>query len=106
MDNLPDNIYFKDRDSRFLRINKALADLFGLNSPEEAIGKTDFDFFTAEHAGPALHDERQILDTKIPVVGRVEKETWTERADRWVPHHETADVRHGWARNRHLWDLA
>ncbi len=84
MDNLPDNIYFKDRDSRFLRINKALADLFGLNSPEEAIGKTDFDFFTAEHAGPALHDERQILDTKIPVVGRVEKETWTERADRWV----------------------
>jgi diguanylate cyclase (GGDEF)-like protein/PAS domain S-box-containing protein len=84
MDHLPDNIYFKDQDSRFLRINKALADLFGLESPEQAIGKTDFDFFTAEHAGPALHDERQILNTNVPVVGRVEKETWRERADRWV----------------------
>ena len=84
MDHLPDNIYFKDRNSRFLRINKALADLFGLESPEHAIGKTDFDFFTAEHAVPALHDEQQIMETKVPVVGRVEKETWREREDRWV----------------------
>ncbi len=84
MDNLPDNIYFKDRESRFLRINKALADLFGLDRPEQAIGKTDFDFFTPEHAVPALHDERQILSTNVPVVGRVEKETWRDRPDRWV----------------------
>lgn len=84
MDNLPDNIYFKDRESRFLRINKALADLFGLETPEQAIGKTDLDFFTPEHAVPAMQDERQILSTNVPVVGRVEKETWRDRPDRWV----------------------
>ena len=54
MDNLPDVIYFKDRESRFTRINKAHAKLFGLSDPAQAVGKTDFDFFTAEHAQEAL----------------------------------------------------
>jgi diguanylate cyclase (GGDEF)-like protein/PAS domain S-box-containing protein len=84
MDNLPDNIYFKDRESRFLRINKALADLFGLDDPAQAIGRTDFDFFTDEHAAPARRDEQEILQTRVPVVGRIEKETWRDRDDRWV----------------------
>ena len=39
MDNLPHNIYFKDRHSRFLRINKALAQWFGLQDAAEAIGQ-------------------------------------------------------------------
>src|SRR5260370_30481098 len=43
MDNLPDNIYFKDAASRFVRIHKALTSYFGLSDPGQAIGKTDFD---------------------------------------------------------------
>ena len=50
MDNVPDNIYFKNRDSCFVRINKAAAKWYGLNGPGEAAGKTDFDLFTPEHA--------------------------------------------------------
>ena len=63
MDNLPDHIYFKDRESRFIRINKALAEFLGLNDPAQAVGKTDFDFFTGEHAQQAYDDEQNIIRT-------------------------------------------
>ena len=61
MDNIPDQIYFKDRENRFLRINKSQANVFGLADPSQAIGKTDFDFFTEEHARPAFEDEQRII---------------------------------------------
>jgi PAS domain S-box-containing protein len=84
MDNLPDNIYFKDVASRFIRVNKALTAYFGLRDPAQAMGKTDFDFFTKEHAGPASADEQEILRTGQPVVGKEEKETWLDGRVRWV----------------------
>jgi PAS domain S-box-containing protein len=84
MDNLPDNVYFKDAAGRFLRINKALTTYFGLSDPAQAIGKTDFDFFTEEHARPAYADEQEIMRTARPVVGKEEKETWLDGRVRWV----------------------
>ncbi len=84
MDNLPDNIYFKDAASRFVRINKALTTYFGLSDHTQALGKTDFDFFTGEHALPAYADEQEIIRTGQPVVGKEEKETWLDGRVRWV----------------------
>ena len=54
MDSLPDAIYFKDRESRFIRINKACAEWMGLAEPAAGVGKTDFDVFTEEHARQAV----------------------------------------------------
>ena len=45
MENVPDSIYFKDRDSRITRANKAHATRLGFSDPAEEIGKSDFDFF-------------------------------------------------------------
>ena len=56
MDSVPDAVYFKDADSRFLRISRAQAERVKLNGPEEAVGKTDFDFFSEVHARPAFED--------------------------------------------------
>ena len=70
MDHLPDNIYFKDAASRFIRISKAMATQFGLSDPAEAAGKTDFDFFTDEHARQAMADEEEILRTGQAVVNK------------------------------------
>ena len=50
LDNIPDAIYFKNEQSKFVRISKGLADKFGLHDAWEAIGKSDADFFAAEHA--------------------------------------------------------
>lgn len=85
MDNVPLSIYFKDRESRFVRANKYLAERIGMSCPSELIGKTDFDIFTEEHAGPAYEDEQRIIETGEPLVACEEKETWPDdRHDYWV----------------------
>jgi two-component system sensor histidine kinase/response regulator len=84
MDNVPDHIYFKDTAGRFLRINQAMARRFGLADPAEAVGKTDFDFFTEEHARQARTDEDEILRTGRPLVNQEEKETWPDGGVSWV----------------------
>ncbi|MFC1764174.1 response regulator [Planctomycetota bacterium] len=84
MENLPHNIYFKDTESRFIRVNKALAFCFGLKNPDEAIGKWDGDFFTEEHARQALEDEQAIVCTGQPLLDIEEKETWPDGHVTWV----------------------
>jgi PAS domain S-box-containing protein len=80
MDTTPDSVYFKDADGRFIMISKAQAALFGLSDPSLAVGKTDFDFFTDEHARPALDDELKVMRT-----GR-NGHTWQDARD---PRHLT-----------------
>jgi two-component system, sensor histidine kinase and response regulator len=84
MDNLPHNIYFKDAASRFIRINKALANCFRLRDAAEAMNKSDFDYFTLEHAQQALADEQEIMQTGRPMLDKEEKETWADGQTTWV----------------------
>ena len=84
LDNISDHIYFKDRQSRFIRINRSMARVFKLASPADAAGKTDFDFFTAEHAQRAFDDEQEIMRTGRPLIGREEMETWPDGSTTWV----------------------
>jgi two-component system, sensor histidine kinase and response regulator len=85
LDSLPDRIYFKDLNSSFILINKSLAKMFGLDNPSQAIGKTDFDFFTEEHARPAYEDEQKIIQTGNAILSKEEKEIWSvDGAETWV----------------------
>jgi diguanylate cyclase (GGDEF)-like protein/PAS domain S-box-containing protein len=95
LDTIPDNIYFKDKESRFTRISRHMAAWLGLGDPAEALGKTDFDFFTTEHADQAFRDEQDILRTGVPLVNVHEKETFPDGSVRWVsttkmPLHDVA----------------
>jgi two-component system NtrC family sensor kinase len=81
---IPDCIYFKDRDSRFLRISNTQAKLFGLIYPSQAVGKTDFDFFSQEHAQKAYEDEQEVISTGNSLVGVEEKETWPDGRETWA----------------------
>jgi sigma-B regulation protein RsbU (phosphoserine phosphatase) len=84
MDNLPDHIYFKDRESRFIAVNRAMVALFGLEDLADVLGKTDADLFAPEHAQAALRDEQEILHTGQPLVNMEEKETWPDGHETWV----------------------
>ncbi len=84
LDNLPDSVFFKDLMSRFTRINKATARWLGLNDTGEAVGKTDADFFSKEHAQAALADEQEIIRSGQAILGKEQLENWPDRPDSWV----------------------
>jgi diguanylate cyclase (GGDEF)-like protein/PAS domain S-box-containing protein len=84
MDLIPDQIYFKDAKSRFVRVSRALALRWGLDDPQDAVGKTDFDFFAEQHARKAFADEQRLLQTGVDLVSIEELETWHDGREAWV----------------------
>ncbi len=83
MENLPDRIYFKDAQSRFLRNSRAHLERFSLKHASEAIGKSDFDFFTEEHARQAFEDEQQLMRSGQSIT-KEERETWPDGSVTWA----------------------
>jgi len=73
MDVIPDTIYFKDLESRFVHVNRAQARLLDLARPEDAIGKTDADFCEPAQAQAFLAAEQEIIRTGQPLLGKVER---------------------------------
>ncbi|MGA2852864.1 MAG: PAS domain S-box protein [Verrucomicrobiota bacterium] len=84
LDNSPDHIYFKDTQSRFIKASKAQARQFGVKSPDEMVGKTDFDFFDEAHARPAFEDEQEIIRTGQPMIAKEEREVWKDGHVTWA----------------------
>lgn len=84
MDTISDAIYFKDRQSRFIMVNQACARKHGWDSPDEIVGRSDFDVFAAEHAEQTFADEQHIIATGEPLIGIEEKETWLDGSETWV----------------------
>jgi two-component system sensor histidine kinase/response regulator len=84
LENIPDCVYFKDLDSRFLRISLEMAKRFGFKDPSMAVGKTDSDLFSSEHAKEAFADEQEIIRNGQPLIGKEEEETWEDGRRAWV----------------------
>ena len=84
MDYIPDSIYFKDLESRFIKANKATLLKMGFNSIDELLGKTDFDIFHDEHAKLAKQDEEDIINNRTSIVNKIEKETWLDGKITWA----------------------
>ena len=84
MSHLPDSIYFKDAQSRFVRVSKGLSDKFGLKDPQQAVGKADRDFFSEDHALQALEDEKRVMASGQPILSKEERETWPDGHTTWV----------------------
>lgn len=83
LDNIPDSIYFKDRDSKFVRVSRSMLTKFGFDPALSIIGKSDADIFTDVHALQARADEVRVMETGVPIVAKVERETWPNRSDTW-----------------------
>jgi PAS domain S-box-containing protein len=65
---VPEYISFKDKNLNYHRINDALANLFGLSSPAEAVGKNQHDFLPKDIAGKRLIQDQKIIDSGLPLI--------------------------------------
>jgi two-component system sensor histidine kinase/response regulator len=72
IDNLPDFIYVKDRESKFLLANQAAAHVMGVARAEDLLGKSDFDFHSKELAAGYFAAEQEVMRTDEPLVNRQE----------------------------------
>jgi two-component system cell cycle sensor histidine kinase/response regulator CckA len=82
IDNVPDQIYVKDTEGRFMLANAATMIQLNVSAPDQLLGKTDFDFFPPEQAAQFLAEEQAIVQSGQPVINReqsaVDKQTGAE----------------------------
>ena len=83
IDYLPDNIFFKSRDSRFVLANKATIKKMGVPTPADIIGRADKNFFSPETAEIARREEEQVMRTGVPITNRVHREQWKTGGYSW-----------------------
>ncbi len=83
LDNIPDSIYFKDAERKFIKVNKTKAS-HSYVTKEDMIGKTDFDFFSEGDARKTNEDDRRVMETGKPIVNKTEKITDKNGMERWV----------------------
>ena len=84
IDHLPEYIYVKDTESRFLIANTFTAKVMGAADPDELIGKTDADFYGDEQAVAFLDDEKRILEIGEGLIHHEETVVNPDMGERWV----------------------
>jgi PAS domain S-box-containing protein len=84
IDNIPDHIYMKDPESRFLVANAALRNLIGVDSSEKLRGKTDFDFFPRELAEQFMADEKGIFMAGEALINKEERTQGVDGMEHWT----------------------
>lgn len=80
---LPDNIYFKNKESRFVLANEATALKMGVPTPSDLIGCRDTNFFAGEMTEIARREELEIMKTGVPITNRVYCEEWKGGKKSW-----------------------
>jgi len=83
IDNMPDNIYVKDTKSRFIVANMAVARLMGATTPNELLGKTDFEFYPQELAAKYYADDQNVIKMGQLLVGQEEPTVDPEGNRKW-----------------------
>jgi sigma-B regulation protein RsbU (phosphoserine phosphatase) len=83
MEHLDEYIYFKDRNSKFLAVNRYFVENCGKSDPRDVIGQTDFDFFDHNHAQEAYSDDRKLATGELKELNK-EEHLLKDGLHRWV----------------------
>lgn len=83
LETVPDSIYFKDRESRFIAVSRSKAVRHGVSDRHQLVGLTDFDLFAREHAARARAEELEILRTGQPMLNKLHRLIWPDGRQGW-----------------------
>lgn len=83
IEHIPDSIYFKNRESRFVLANTATANKLGVPTPADLTGRTDDYFFDQTMSDISRKEEMDIMVTGRPIRARLHHETWLHKDDSW-----------------------
>jgi len=83
MESMQDAMFFKDLESRYIRVNTSMARRLGLNDSSQAMGLSDADFYTSAHAQLTRNEELQIMTSRIPLLNQVHRESWADGRETW-----------------------
>lgn len=72
VNSMPDRIYIKDKESRFIIGNRYVASVMGTRNPDDLVGKTDFDFYQRSLAQKYFDDEQEMMKTGLPIINKEE----------------------------------
>ena len=84
IDQVPDYLFAKDLECRFLVVNKAVADIHGRARLQDMIGKTDFELHTPERAEQFYEIEQTVIQSGRPMIDMEEMVLDSTGAKRWL----------------------
>jgi PAS domain S-box-containing protein len=84
MNNIPQAVFWKDRNLFYLGCNQAFAEDAGFSSPEEIIGKTDFDMPWRDQVELYRADDQRVLDKGEPKLNYEEPQTTPDGSTIWL----------------------
>ena len=85
MDNIPQFIFWKDRDSVYLGCNQNFARGAGLTHPDEIIGKTDFDLpWKTDEAASYRAIDRDVMREDAPRLHLLETQRQADGCEKWL----------------------
>lgn len=84
LDNIPQRVFWKDRDSVYVGCNMPLVLDCGYRDPSELIGKTDYETASAATADLYRADDRQVIETGIPKLNYEEPQIKPDGSSAWL----------------------
>lgn len=96
IDNIPDQIFARDRECRFTLSNLSDAQIMGVSNPDQLLGKNDLDFYPPELAMRYIEDDKKVIESGQPLINIIEPSSDQQGNERWtmttkVPLHDNQD---------------
>jgi PAS domain S-box-containing protein len=95
MASIPDHVYFKDRESRFLALSSSIAHALGCRV-DDMLGKTDYDFYDEVDARGYQEAELKVMNSGEPLIDHLVKVNLPDGRENWllkiiIPMRDEAD---------------